>query len=687
MGKRDSRYDPLFEAVKIGPVTTPNRFYQVPHCAGMGYLRPQMMAAMRGIKAEGGWGVVCTEYCSIHPSSDDLPFPHASLWDKGDINNLRLMTDAVHEHGSLAGVELWYGGRSTANLYSRKAPFGPNSLPNTALGGMPVQSQAMSLDDIRELKRWYRDAARRALEAEFDIVYVYANHQYLLSNFLSPGINDRSDEYGGSAINRVRLVREIIEETLETVGHRSAVAVRYSVPAEIESDPDELFEMFESIAELPDLWDITVTDYSLEMGSSSFVKEASNQAAVAKIKSMTTKPLVSVGRFTSPDTMLNQIKNGVQDFIGAARPSIADPFLPSKIDQGRVDEIRECIGCNVCYAHDTLGSPIRCTQNPTMGEEWRRGWHPDRVPPKHADETVLVIGAGPAGLEAACTLGKRGYRVTLAEAETELGGRINRESRLPGLAEWARVRDWRLGQINKLPNVEIYPDNRLTSEAVLELEMQHVIVATGANWRSDGVGRWLEAPFEGFDAQRVVSVDEILRGEQLDGPVLIYDDDHYYLASAVALKLKAEGMPVTLVTPQGRIAGWSSYTQEQAPLIKMLLEAGVEIITDSGLRGWNGSEAKLACVFTGRETSLAAKYLVPITARLPNDTLWQALSASKEQFVASGGISLNRVGDCKAPGMIASAVYDGHKLARELGQQQQTIEELARDRVVVNMGG
>ncbi|MCH7882712.1 MAG: FAD-dependent oxidoreductase [Proteobacteria bacterium] len=299
---------------------------------------------------------------------------------------------------------------------------------------------------------------------------------------------------------------------------------------------------------------------------------------------------------------------------------------------------------------------------------------------------VVVIGAGPAGLEAACTLGKRGYRVTLAEAETELGGRINRESRLPGLSEWARVRDWRLGQINRMPNVEIYPDNRLTSEAVFELEMQHVIVATGANWRSDGVGRWLEAPFEGFDAQQVVSVDEILRGEQLDGPVLIYDDDHYYLASAVALKLRAEGMPVTLVTPQGRIAGWSSYTQEQAPLIKMLLDAGVEIYTDLGLRGWNGSEARLACVFTGRETSLSAQYLVPITARLPNDTLWQALSASKEQFVASGGISLNRVGDCKAPGMIASAVYDGHKLARELGQQQQTTEELARDRFVINMG-
>ncbi len=686
MGKRGSRYDPLFEPVKIGPVIAPNRFYQVPHCSGMGYQRPQMMAAMRGIKAEGGWGVVCTEYCSIHPSSDDQPFPHASLWDRGDINNLRLMTDTVHEHGSLAGVQLWYGGRSTANLYSREVLLGPNCLPSTALVGVPVQSQAMSLDDIRELKRWYRAAARRALEAEFDIVYVYANHRYLLNDFLSPGINDRVDEYGGSAINRVRLVREIIEETLEIVGHRSAVAVRYSVPAEIQSDPDEMFEMFESIAELPDLWDITVTDYGLEMGSSRFIKEASNQAAVVKIKSMTTKPLVSVGRFTSPDTMLSQIKNGVQDFIGAARPSIADPFLPIKIKQGRVDDIRECIGCNICYAHNTLGSPIRCTQNPTMGEEWRRGWHPDRVPPKHADETILVIGAGPAGLEAACTLGNRGYRVTLAEAETRLGGRINSESQLPGLSEWVRVRDWRLGQINRLPNVEIYPGSRLTPEAVLDLEMQHVIVATGAGWRSDGVGCWLEAPFEGFDLQRVVSVDKILRGEKVDGPVLIYDDDHYYLAGVVALKLRNDGIPVILVTPEGRIAGWSAYTQEQSPLIKRLLDAGVEIFTNLGLRGWNGSEARLECVFTGKGTSLTAKYLVPITARLPNDALWRALDASKEQFIANGGISLNRVGDCKVPGMIAAAVYDGHKLARELGRQRITTDELARDRVVIDTG-
>ena len=157
---RNPRYDPLFEPLRIGPVTAPNRFYQVPHCSGMGYVRPQMLAAMRGVKAEGGWGVVCTEYCSIHPSSDETPYPSASLRDEDDVRNLRLMTDAIHAQGSLAGVELWYGGHSSANLLSREVSLDVASLPNEATLGLPVQSQAMSLDDIARFRQMYRDAAR-----------------------------------------------------------------------------------------------------------------------------------------------------------------------------------------------------------------------------------------------------------------------------------------------------------------------------------------------------------------------------------------------------------------------------------------------------------------------------------------------------------------------------------------------
>ena len=677
---RDPRYDPLFEPLKIGPVTAPNRFYQVPHCSGMGYQRPQMMAAMRGVKAEGGWGVVCTEYCSIHASSDESPYPSASLRDDDDVRNLRLMTDAVHAQGSLAGVELWYGGHTSANLYTREIALDVASLSNTNSQSVPVQSQAMSKADIYEFRDFHKNAARRAMAADFDIVYVYGNHYYLLHNFLNPYYNRRDDEYGGSIENRVRLLREVIEDVSEIVAGRCAVAVRYSMPMQLDEDPEGLIECFQQIAELPDLWDITVSDYRYEMGSSRFVKEAAHQAAVAKVKSMTGKPVVSVGRFTSPDTMLAQIANGTQDFIGAARPSIADPFLPQKIDQGRLEDIRECIGCNVCYAYNSLSVPIRCTQNPTLGEEWRRGWHPDQIASRHADESVLVVGAGPAGLEAACALGQRGYQVILAEAEQKLGGRINRESRLPGLSEYARVRDWRVGQLASMENVLIYPDNRLDAESILELDSQHVILATGARWRSDGVGRWSNAPFGGCELDTVIGIEQVLGGFMPDGQVVVYDDDHYYLGSAIALKLCSAGVKVCMVTPEPSLASWSNHTEEHSLTMRALIEAGVEIVTAKGLVAWQAGELQLQCIYSGRESTIEADYLVPISARIPRDNLWRELDARRDEFDAKGGLSLQRVGDCQAPGIIAAAVYAGHKAARELGSSEV---EFKRDRVVV----
>ncbi len=284
---RDPRYDPLFEPLEIGPVTAPNRFYQVPHCSGMGYPRPQMMAAMRGIKAEGGWGVVCTEYCSIDASSDETPYPSASLRDDDDVRNLRRMTDAVHAQGSLAGVELWYGGHTSANLLSRELALDVGSLSNEISNGAPAQSRAMDGADILAFREMYQNAARRALDAGFDIIYVYACHYYLLHNFLNPAYNQRLDEYGGAVENRVRLLREVIEDVGEIVRGRAALAVRYSIPMDFDDDPQELVACFRLIAELPDLWDITVSDYKFEMGSSRFVKEAAHQQAVARLKQLT----------------------------------------------------------------------------------------------------------------------------------------------------------------------------------------------------------------------------------------------------------------------------------------------------------------------------------------------------------------------------------------------------------------
>ncbi len=677
----ESRYDVLFEPVRIGPVTARNRFYQVPHCTGMGAALPRTLAAMRGIKAEGGWGVVCTEYCSIHPSSDDQPYPYAAIWDDDDMRNLAAMADAVHAHGALAGIELWHGGSYVANLASRTASLGVRSMPSRS---EPIQSQRMDRRDIRSLRAWHLAAARRARAAGFDVIYVYPTHGYLIAEFLSRALNDRSDEYGGSLGNRVRLFRELLDETRSTVGDSCAIAARFSAEGHGEAhlSGDEARDVLAMLGPMADLWDLVVADYyGEEMASSRFVQEGALEAKVAHVRALTGKPVVSVGRFTSPDTMVRQIRSGVLDFIGAARPSIADPFLPAKIRAGRLEDIRECIGCNICYSHNYRGAALRCTQNPTLGEEWRRGWHPEKVA-RGRGGTVLIVGAGPAGLEAAHVLAKRGYAVTVADAGHEPGGRVTRESRLPGLAEWARVRDYRLGQIRRLPDVSLYLDNRLSAEDVREFGADHVLIATGARWRRNGLGRWHVTPIAGLHDPAVLTPDDLMAGARPRGEVTVFDDDHYYMGPVLALLLARSGARVTYVTTEGRAGAWSHYTGEQDATQRHMLAAGIEIVVDTCVAAFDGASVTRECIYTGRARQHAANALVLVTSREPDDALYRELVPD-----ADGGPTgeIRRIGDCAQPALIAHAVYSGHKAARELDAGSD-VATPQRDRVVICAG-
>ena len=679
-----TRYAPLFESVKIGPVTAPNRFYQVPHCTGMGHALPQTLVAMRAMKAEGGWGVVCTEYCSIHPSSDDHPYPFASLWDDGDLGNLAAMADAVHAHGALAGIELWHGGSYVANYATRAPSLGVRSMPGRS---DPIQSQRMDRRDIRELRRWHLEAALRACKAGFDIIYVYPSHGYLVSEFLSRSLNGRTDEYGGSLENRMRLMRELLDDTRSAVGDRCAVAVRFAANGHGDEhlSATEAHDVVAALGHMPDLWDVVLADYDEEMGSSRFVREGALEDRVAYVRKLTGKPVVCVGRFTSPDSMLGQVKRGVVDLIGAARPSIADPFLPSKLREGRLEDIRECIGCNFCYAHDFRGSALRCTQNPTMGEEWRSGWHPEQVP-AGTGGSVLIVGAGPAGLEAAHILGKRGYDVTLADAAGEVGGRVSHESRLPGLAEWARVRDYRVGQIQRLPNVALYLGSRMSAPDVRTFGADYVLIATGAHWRRDGIGRWHAGPIAALDAAAVYTPDDVFAGRLPDGEVLVFDDDHYYLGPTIAIKLASAGVRVRYVTTEGRAGAWSQYTQEQERTQRALIELGVDIEVNVALSAFEGSLATLSCIFTGRTRSVAASAVVLVTSREADEALYRALVGEgdddlpAEVMARPGPDAVARIGDCLQPALIATAVYSGHRAARELGSIGKNPR---RDRVLI----
>lgn len=666
-----SPFDILFEPVKIGPVTAPNRFYQVPHCNGFGHRMPQGLAAMRGMKAEGGWGVVCTEEVEIHHSSDLAPYFEGRLWSDDDIPALARMAEAVHRHGSLAGIELAYNGANAPNLYSRAPALAPRSMGIIGGSGWePVQSRRLDKEDIRNVRKWHRQAALRAKQAGFDIIYCYAAHGMTLPiQFIIRRYNDRSDEYGGSLENRVRFLRELIEDTKEAVGDTCAVAVRFAVDELLGDDgithQGEGHDVVAMLAELPDLWDVNISGWSNDSALSRFAKEGFQEPYTRFVKGLTSKPVVGVGRYTSPDSMLSAVRRGVLDLIGAARPSIADPFLPTKIRENRLEDIRECIGCNICVTGDTRYVPIRCTQNPTMGEEWRRGWHPEIIQPKKSESTILVVGGGPSGLEAARALGQRGYHVTLTEARREPGGRVLQEAALPGLIEWRRVVDWRLTQIEKMKNVELYPSSPMTAADILESGIPNVLIATGAVYRRDGVGRTLWQPVRGHDQKHVFTPDDIFAGKVPSGQVIIYDDDHYVLGGLLAELCAQNGCRVTLLTPAPLVSYWTRFTLEQERVEKRLRGLGVTLLPRHTLACIEPNQVTVTDNITNAESALPAEGVILVTDRIPNDALYHqlqpALSAGKIQ-------TLRVIGDAEAPNLIAQAIFSGHLAAREFDE-------------------
>ncbi|KRO90816.1 MAG: NADH:flavin oxidoreductase [Rhodobacter sp. BACL10 MAG-121220-bin24] len=667
---RDPKYDILFEQVKIGPLTAKNRFYQVPHCNGGGYRDPSAVAEMRGIKAQGGWGVIFTEQCEMHHSSEITPFIELRLWEDKDIPMLAKMSGRMKEFGALSGIQLAYSGINGPNLYSKEVPLAPSALPIRTFTNDPIQARAMDKQDIKNLRRWFVNAFKRCKEAEFDLVCLYGAHGFgIFQHFLSRMTNHRTDEYGGSLENRARFVREVVEDAHNTIGDKMAITLRLSLE-ELTGDlgfaNSELRDFVEMHADLPDLWDFAHGAWEDCSGPSRFKEEAAQQDLVAGIKALTSKPVVGVGRFTSPDVMVSQIKKGVLDFIGCARPSIADPFLPLKIEQGRIEDIRECIGCNICVTGDMTMSVSRCTQNPTFMEEWRKGWHPEKMNPKGVSQTVLVIGSGPAGLEAARALGARGYDVALAEAGNGLGGRVTLEAQLPGLAAWGRVRDYRTYQISQMPNVIPYFDSHLSAQDVLDFGFQNVAIATGAQWRRDGVARQHVVAMPIDRGMAIYTPDDLMAGDVPLGDVLLYDDDHYYMGGVLAEHLVQKGAKVTLVTPSAYVSDWTNNTLEQATIHRRLAGMGVRIVLNRGVSLIAKDHVITNCVYTGDLTPEVADAVVIVASRLSSDGLWQALQQRQNEWADAGILSVKLIGDAAAPGPIAWATYAGHRFAREL---------------------
>ena len=698
MSQRDPRFDPLFEPIRIGPKTLKNRFYQVPQCTGAGVDRPGANAAHRAVKAEGGWAALNTEACNIHPESDQTTSTVTAIWDQGDVINHRRMTDEVHKWNALAGVELCYGAGIIDNLGLRHVP---EAMYQFASPWMPqTYTHEADIEDLERVQDMYLAAARRGRDAGFDIVYVHGTHGCFPVQTLSRHFNRRSDKYGGSLENRARFWLEVLEQIKGEVGDDCAIATRFSIDQLSGSEGveagDEGLAFVELVtrAGLLDLLDVNVSslqEWGEDAAPSRF--QASNHQApwTREVKRIAKVPVVGVGRFTSPDDMLAVLRSGQLDIIGCARPSIADPWLPRKIDEGRAEDIRECIGCNMCIARFELGGQIVCTQNPTVMEEYRRGWHPERFEPAPDPGLVLVVGAGPAGLECALTLARRGYTVHLAEEQAELGGHLRHVAGLPGLAEWARVIDYRVHQLGQMPEVEIMRGaGRVTADDVLGYGAARVVLATGASWVGDGESPLGPDSLPGADAAdpRFVTPEQFWAGKDIGERVMVLDGDGYFMGISIAEVLADRGCRVTIVTQFDKIAPLTDVTLEGPNLHRMLREKGIARRAAHWIEGFEmRNDGVRALAFdlyrdgsrrtteprAGTPPRTAGTEVEPIdcdsvvlcTSRRSNDALFRELKARRDGWAAAGVEGITQAGDCYAPRYLADAIFDGHRIARE----------------------
>ena len=673
-----------------------NRFWQSAHCTGYGSERPGTQAYFRGMKAEGGWAAVCTEACSVHPESDDYPWYLARLWDEGDVINLGKMCEELHKHGSLAGVQLWYNGLHGAGLESREVPRAPSGLPSNVFPERNVYAAVADESDIKTFIEMYVLAAKRAEHAGFDFVEISGGDSCLPMQFLEKRYNRRNDKYGGSLENRARFFVELMTALKRAVGDRLGVTIRFdtdTVNGDLKHFEDGIgfVELMHKEA-VVDLWALKIGDYEEwgeDAGSSRFRKTNWMRPFVQDVKGIVGSaiPVVSNGRFTNPDDMIEAINGGQCDIIGAARPSIADPFLPTKISEGRIEDIRECIGCNMCVSLMQQQGLLYCTQNATSGEEYRRGWHPEKFERTKNPCSVLVVGGGAAGMECAIVLGKRGYDVHLREAEAELGGYWRDVARYPRCSEFGRVITYRQIQLDKLKNVETQLGvGKMSADDVLEYGADKVVIATGAHWSTDGTGAEIHRPIPGADASlpNVLTPEQIMAGKAIPGQkVVVLDGDGRFTGIAMAELAADLGKQVTLVTNMHDVVQFSLYTMEMANNKRLMYQKKIKTMTNHWGHEYVGNKLSLFYLYRdtpelyeveegkwGRRLSsdlvhLDCDALILVTMRVPNAALFHELLRRRSDWEENEVQAVYRIGDCYAPRHLMNAIFDGHRLARE----------------------
>ena len=646
----------LFSPLQIKNVTLKNRIFSTGHMTTLvtGYKPNEDLAAYHEARARGGAGLVVIEVASVHSSA--IYTSHTIMADTDDcIPGYQRIARAVHQYDCRAFGQLFHPGRENFESVDGSAPvaYAPSAVPNERFHVMP---RPMSRALIHDVIDGYGDAAVRLREGGLDGVEIVASHGYLPAQFLNPKVNLRTDDYGGSLENRVRFIAEIVQNVRAKVGEDFVVGLRISGD-EQSYDGLELagataaIELLEAAGGL-DYYNV-IAGSSASLGGSvhivppMFVENGYVAPYAATIRAKVKAPVFVAGRINQPQQAEEILKSGQADMIGMTRAQIADPEMANKAREGRIDDIRACIGCNqACIGHMHMGYGISCIQHPETGRELAFG---TRRPAARARK-VLVAGGGPGGMKAAAVAAERGHEVILCEAAAQLGGQALLAQALPGRAEFGGIVT-NLAREMELAGVTVRRNTNV-DRALIEAEAPDaVIVATGA--------RPAPVAIEGAEEAHMVEAWAVIRGEaNVGGRVVIADWRCDWIGMGLAEMLARNGCDVTLAV-DGYMPGQTIQMYVRDHWAATLQKLGVKVIPYARLFGADSSSAYLQHVTSGEPIILE-----------DIDTVVTALGHNSVTTLADAlegwGGEVHLVGDCLAPRTAEEAVLDGLKVGAAL---------------------
>ena len=645
-------YDNLFQPIHVGGCTVPNRIVRTAHSTGT---NGEELIAYHEARAEGGVGLTIIEIAGVRPdSATAIP-----VFSDKVLPFYETLASRMHAYGTLVFQQLWHGGAA----YGRSGqPMAPSPIPNPSVNVVPRPMTQTMIDDTVGA---FAAAAKRCRDGGLDGVELHGAHGYLIGQFLSPALNIRDDRYGGSTENRVRFVTEIVRAIRSEVGADFPVGVRISGDDFIDGgiDTTEAAAIAKLLEPDIDFLDVSMSSYwrfhkFLSTLDDPLGYEISTSEQVTKIVGV---PTIVTGRIMTLDHASHLVETGVADMVSMVRAMIADPHLVAKARSGRESEIRPCIGTSMgCVAQLMTTGRLQCVVNIAAGRETKV---PFETPgPAAVAKTVLVIGGGPAGLEAARTAALRGHRVHLYDMANELGGQVRMAASAPHRNDLAAITRWLADEVVRL-GVHVHLRTPVDPDLIVDAKPDEVIIATGSTPRRDGFQLSTPSiPVPGASLPHVFTIWDVLGfgGRATVGAhAVVFDDNGTFEAISAADVLVAGGATVTIVSRLEQLGANIPYPPATVEASReRLFGAGMLFVPSMALRAITATEVVAVGLGNAFVRTFPADTVVLATFHEPNREL--------ADLITGRGFGVHLVGDVNGTSSIQAAIHGAAAVARSL---------------------